>query len=144
MEKYANIAGCNHQKVANIGGGSNAHLRRVLNTMFPSSYIKLYHQPPSVVCSLLNITSWPKKESFQSIYSQNKNQNQSNQSQQDNCCSLEPSTEPSSRSNIINLQKIFDETLIDHQAKSVGLCPIRRCIYDQCFGRFCLLFIPNI
>lgn len=145
MEKNANIAGCGHQKVCNNICSSNLHLRKVLNAMFPSSYIKLYHQPPNAVCSLLNITCWPTKESSSlSTYSRNQNFNLKYRNQQDYTCLLEPSTEPSSRSNIISLQKHFDETLIDHQAKSVGLCPIRRCIYDQCFGRFCLLFIPNL
>lgn len=125
MERCANIDSC---KLTN---SDNAYLRKVLNNMFPSSYLKLYHQPPNTVCSLLKETVSHQNSNYSRYF---KNQNQ--QQQDSNCCLIEASTEPSSRSNIINLRKFFDQTLIDHQAKPVGLCPIRRSIYDQCFGMF--------
>jgi hypothetical protein len=98
------------ERLASNGAGCNAssqnaaQLRRVLDAMFPHSYIKLYHQPPQSVCSLFNIRP-----------------------------SSEPSSEPSSRVQVLHLQDQLNESLVEHRAKPVGLCPIRRAIYDQCF-----------
>lgn len=107
----------------NISSGSQ--LRRVLNVMFTSSYIQLYHQPPNSICSPLSIKCCPSQEA------------DNKKDQRDiefNTHHLEPSTEPSLRSGIISLREHLNTSLVQHQAKSVGLCPIRRAIYDQCFG----------
>jgi hypothetical protein len=47
---------------------------------------------------------------------------------------LEPSTEPSSRVQVLQLHDQLADSLVGHKAKPVGLCPVRRAIYDQCFG----------
>lgn len=44
------------------------------------------------------------------------------------------SSVPATRLDVINLQEEFDSKLIDRQAKPYGICPIRRELYDQCFG----------
>lgn len=102
-------------------GSNNAYLRKVLNTMFPPSYILCYHTQPNSICSLLNTT-------------QQRNAN-CLQQEQSTDCTYEVSTEPMSRSNLINFRDEFNASLVEHQAKQAGLCPIRRAIYDQCFGR---------
>lgn len=126
---------------------SNAQLRRVLNVMFPPSYIKFHHRPPNAVCSLLNTSCWPRiprndqRDFDGTIYDQ----------PSDYEVGLEQelaSTEPCSRKSVISLRDRLNSSLVKHQAKAVGLCPIRRVIYDQCFGRLkrvCDLFTcrPN-
>ena len=97
-------------------GSQAAHLRKVLNVMFPHSYLKLYHRPPYSVCSIFKTkTTQCSEEELED--------------------SLEASSEPASRAQILSLQKQLQGSLAEHQAKLVGLCPIRRAIYDQCFGR---------
>lgn len=109
---------------------ATAHLRRVLNVMFPPAYIKLFHQPPQSVCSLFNL-----KLASQSIAtSLSSSDSRQRQSLDNNKLQLEPSSEPSSRAHVVQLQDLLQESLVEHQAKPVGLCPIRRAIYDQCFG----------
>lgn len=40
---------------------------------------------------------------------------------------------PSSREDVINLQKLLDKRLIERQAKDHGICPIREELHSQCF-----------
>lgn len=114
---------------------NHAQLRKVLNVMFPPSYIKLNHRPPNTVCSLLNTTCWPRIycNSNHDYYGDSREQLSDSDSgiEQDFA-----STEPASRKSVITLRDHLNSSLIQHQAKPVGLCPIRRAIYDQCFGRF--------
>ena len=100
-----------------IGSNNSAQLRKVLNDMFPQSYIQMYHQPPNSVCSLLNTRCWNNQSANLSPDDQQAEQH----------LYLEASTEP--------LRDHFNASLAAHQAKRMGLCPIRRAIYDQCFGR---------
>lgn len=123
------------QQQYNTAINNNAQLRKVLNVMFPSSYIKLHHRPPNTVCSLLNTTNWPQItcNSNQRDYDDLREQFVDSDSvieQQELA-----STEPTSRKSVITLRDHLNSSLVKHQAKPVGLCPIRRAIYDQCFGR---------
>lgn len=108
-------------------GGGNSHLRRVLNVMFPPAYIELYHRPPKSVCSLLNLRCL----SVSNTRDELQIDGESNLP-----VTFETSSEPSPRSYVLNLRQQFDDSLLEHRAKLVGLCPIRRSIYDQCFGRY--------
>jgi hypothetical protein len=51
------------------------------------------------------------------------------------------STVPSTRLDILGLQQRFETELNVTHAKSFGICPIRRRIYDELFGK--LLFFFN-
>lgn len=112
-----------------------AQLRRTLNVMFPHSYIKLYHQPPHSVCTLFSIKQSCSPSSFvtSSTYSGGDDGDKLNRPQSPGV-RFEASTEPSSRAHVIQLQDQLQASLVEHQARPVGLCPIRRAIYDQCFG----------
>lgn len=101
-------------------GLNGHHLRKTLNIMFPSAYITLYHRPPNSACSPLLLRAVPIRD------------NNGEQAQP----AFEVSSEPSSRSSISYLCQFLESSLIEHQAKSTGLCPVRRAIYDQCFGKF--------
>lgn len=115
----------NYYSPEGVGFGSNsAYLRKVLNVMFPSSYISSYHIPPNSICTLLSTSQ--NRIGFQHESTSNTN-------------TYEASTEPISRANLINFRNQFNDSLIEHQAKQAGLCPIRRAIYDQCFGRLTVL-----
>lgn len=99
-----------------------AQLRKVLNIIFPPSYVQLYHKPPNSLCSLLDLSS---------SYTCNHQFGEENLERE---AIYEVSTEPSCRESIIALRDQLDSSLNEHQAKPVGLCPIRRAIYNQCFG----------
>lgn len=105
----------------------SAQLREVLNSMFPISYLELHHMPPRSVCSLLSLKRWPPPSQDPKDIRPDSDSEQHHQK-------LEVSTEPSSRVSLINLRERLDSSLHLHQAKLVGICPIRRNIYDQCFG----------
>lgn len=45
------------------------------------------------------------------------------------------STEPSSREEVIALQRQLDDRLQERQARESGICPVREELYSQCFGR---------
>jgi len=98
--------------------GRGASLGKILNIMFPPSYIELHHRPPNSVCSLLNTRCCSKSEQVKL-----------------RDLRYEVSTEPSSRASFISLRENLNSSLMEHQAKPVGLCPIRRVIFDQCFGK---------
>lgn len=127
---------------------SNQNLRRVLNVMFPQSYIELYHRAPHSVCSLFNfkcnlspssgdvtlIKQQPEEEEGILTGQQGGRPAQA-QARPRAQVKLEASSEPSSRAKVVNLREQLSSSLVEHQAKAIGLCPIRRAIYDQCFGR---------
>lgn len=113
---------------------SDAQLSWVSNVMFPPSYIKFHHRPPNTVCSLLNTSCWPRIPC--------NNQKDYDGTVQDQLSDYEvgperelASTKPCSRKSVISSRDSLNSSLIKHQAKVVGLCPIRRVIHDQCFGR---------
>lgn len=95
--------------------------------MFPEQYIKLYHRPPHSVCSLLNTK-------HRASGRDDIDTDPTTEDLNDGQWRIEASTEPSSRAAVSNLRESFEASLVEHQAKPVGLCPIRRAIYDQCFG----------
>ena len=39
------------------------------------------------------------------------------------------------RLEVINLQTELDNRLLQRQARETGICPVRRELYSQCFGR---------
>jgi len=43
------------------------------------------------------------------------------------------SNSPSSREDVVNLQKLLDERLSARQAKETGICPIREELHSECF-----------
>lgn len=45
------------------------------------------------------------------------------------------SSTPATRQDVINLQEMLDMRLQQTQARETGICPIRRELYTQCFGR---------
>lgn len=106
-------------------------LRKVLNVMFPQAYIEIYHQPPNSVCSIFSTKLVPSIEEVG-----DDNDEPTDWKPSPAIIKLEASTEPSSRAKLVNLREQFNTSLVVHQAKPIGLCPIRRAIYDQCFGRF--------
>lgn len=112
------------------GGSSSAQLRKTLNAMFPPEYIQLYHKPPNSVCSLLKTKCWPKVQRSQDTKSTPE------EDQRYLLVDEEVSSEPSSRASLASLRENLRLSLVQHQAKAVGLCPIRRRIYEQLFGRF--------
>lgn len=124
-----------------VAGQSVAQLRRVLGVMFPPSYIKLYHQPPHSVCSLFNFKQVAPLDAPTTTNSKGNQKSKQVDEQASHLWTasvnvrLEPSTEPSSRAQVLHLQDQLEESLVGHKAKSTGLCPIRRAIYDQCFGK---------
>lgn len=119
LERSLRMEGQKEYQFNLANGGCSAHLRQVLSIMFPPAYIQLNHMPPNSVCSLLNTRCWPQNP----LTDQHR---------------YEASMEPISRAALIGLRQRLDSSLVKHQAKAVGLCPIRRSIYDQLFGR--LLF----
>lgn len=45
------------------------------------------------------------------------------------------SSTPATRLDVINLQEHLDMKLQQRQARETGICPIRRELYTQCFGK---------
>lgn len=127
-----------------------AQLRRVLDIIFPADYLRRYHRPPQSICSLLQIKCWPRCQMLatdkQNIYysanihatnhddpttSPTTSPSQIQHQHQHQC---QVSSEPSSRYAIRCLRQQLQSSLEQHGAKAVGLCHIRRTIYDQCLG----------
>lgn len=48
------------------------------------------------------------------------------------------SSTPASRQEVINLQELLDAKLEQSQARETGICPVRRELYMQCFGKWFL------
>lgn len=96
-------------------------LRKTLNLMFPSAYIIRHHKPPNVTCSPLAL----RPTNFVDLQQASEPREQ--------LSPAEVSDEPSSRTSAIQLRQYLDSSLVAHQAKPYGLCPIRRNLYDQCF-----------
>ena len=46
------------------------------------------------------------------------------------------SSTPATRQDVINLQEMLDTRLQQSQARETGICPIRRELYSQAFGKF--------
>ncbi|KAH8359054.1 hypothetical protein KR093_004110 [Drosophila rubida] len=46
------------------------------------------------------------------------------------------SSTPATRQDVINLQEMLDTRLQQTQARETGICPVRRELYSQCFGKF--------
>lgn len=122
------------------------YLRKVLNTIFPSEYIHHRHKPPQSVCSVFNFrtttndVSGAIEESYdveRLLGEKAKRLPYLHTSRHDDRCveRLEASMEPISRIEISCLRNRFEASLTQHQAKSFGLCPIRRTIFDQLFGK---------
>lgn len=88
-------------------------LRNFLNLMFPSDQLKRVEDPSNLVCPFLHIR------------------------RRQGC--LEVSSEHIERADVIALRDRLDASLVQHQAKHTGLCPVRRSIYDQCFGESAIL-----
>ena len=42
---------------------------------------------------------------------------------------------PATRLDVINLQEQLDMRLQQRQARETGICPVRRELYSQCFGK---------
>ena len=45
------------------------------------------------------------------------------------------SSTPATRLDVLNLQEQLDTRLQQRQARETGICPVRRELYSQCFGR---------
>lgn len=45
------------------------------------------------------------------------------------------SSAPCTRTDIIRLEELLDTKLQQGQARAAGICPIRRELYSQCFGK---------
>lgn len=45
------------------------------------------------------------------------------------------SSTPATRQDVINLQEMLDTRLQQTQARETGICPVRRELYSQCFGK---------
>lgn len=45
------------------------------------------------------------------------------------------SSVPATRQDVINLQEMLDTRLQQTQARETGICPVRRDLYTQCFGK---------
>lgn len=46
------------------------------------------------------------------------------------------SSVPATRQDVTNLQELLDARLQQTQARETGICPVRRELYKQCFGKF--------
>lgn len=50
---------------------------------------------------------------------------------------LQPvSRTPATRVDVVNLAEKLDSKLLERHAREIGICPIRRELYDQCFGKY--------
>lgn len=130
-----------------------SYLKKALRTIFPSDYIQLHHTPPHTICSLFNfrstITSGQSinigaSPGITSPYSKPRGNISTQADKKRDCVRYEASTEPMSRAEFIHLRQRFNCSLIEHQAKPVGLCPIRRILYDQMFGRSTVISCMSI
>lgn len=45
------------------------------------------------------------------------------------------SSAPCTRMDVIHLQEQLDRSLQGRQARETGICPVRRELYSQCFGK---------
>lgn len=45
------------------------------------------------------------------------------------------SSVPATRQDVTNLQEMLDTRLQQTQARETGICPVRRELYTQCFGK---------
>lgn len=45
------------------------------------------------------------------------------------------SSAPTTRIDVVHLKEQLDKKLQEWQAKETGICPVRREIYSQCFGK---------
>lgn len=45
------------------------------------------------------------------------------------------SSTPATRLDVINLQEQLDMRLQQRQARETGICPVRRELFSQCFGK---------
>ena len=45
------------------------------------------------------------------------------------------SSTPATRLDVLNLQEQLDMKLQQRQARETGICPVRRELYQQCFGK---------
>lgn len=45
------------------------------------------------------------------------------------------SSTPATRLDVVNLQEELDRRLQQRQARETGICPVRRELYSQCFGK---------
>ena len=109
-------------------GDEPAQLRQVLNSILPPEHIKLAHcssQAHGLLATRLEAGASHCGDTSMPL-----------------CVA---SSEPSSRGSVLELAKTFESQLIERQAKPVGLCPIRRSLYEQLFGRFFSIFsqVPN-
>ena len=46
------------------------------------------------------------------------------------------SSTPATRLDVVNLQEELDRRLQQRQARETGICPVRRELYSQCFGKW--------
>ena len=46
------------------------------------------------------------------------------------------SATPATRLDVINLQEQLDMRLQQRQARETGICPVRRELFSQCFGKY--------
>lgn len=49
------------------------------------------------------------------------------------------SSTPATRLDVVNLQEELDKRLQQRQARETGICPVRRELYSQCFGKLFLV-----
>lgn len=106
---------------------ADARLRKVLDTLFPS--LSEEKNANSQTRRLLVDCNFLKKITLL-------------KSSGDSCVKI--SAEPASRQTILQLQHKLNSCLAFHRAKVYGLCPIRRAIYDQCFGKSLEIEAPKV
>jgi len=107
----------------------SAQLRRALNSLFPANYIETNHKAGSYESGIFNAR----------VVGGQSGQLEKDRGDLDSSGTTtvwEASSEPATRTHVINLTKAFENSLDEHRAKPFGLCPIRRAIHDQCFGEF--------
>lgn len=46
------------------------------------------------------------------------------------------SSTPATRLDVVNLQEELERRLQQRQARETGICPVRRELYSQCFGKY--------
>lgn len=126
MDKYLQK---DNETIPALSGEESFRLRQTLNSLFPHNYINLYNvRKASIPGKFFN--SQQQQHQWQ-IFSYRVATYPEDTSKE----WLEASSEPSTRSQLLKLVRCFDSILKHHQAKPIGLCPIRRSIYDQCFGK---------
>lgn len=45
------------------------------------------------------------------------------------------SSAPCTRADVVHLEELLDTKLQQRQARETGICPVRRELYSQCFGK---------